>query len=556
MYNFFEMIDYYGQSIELNIDSKTKAKTPIGGVFTIFTIGFVIGCTWTIGKDIFYHEEPFTSMEDRLYEHRPRLNLDRNSFPIAFTLQDINQVNWEIPRYFRFEIFGSTLFNKNSTEYRTYYNYTKCTYDNFPNYSKELFDSSGMANYLCVNNQNFTIEGYWDEELISQLFIRLRLCNNQTDGGNCAPFSEISNFVSQQPIAWNIYFRNTILNTKNSYPLSKYMLNLYKSVRLSSYKSFRIFIKPQTFHSDSGLIFENLHEYSCLSYDSGAVDESDPKLVSVIDIVLNVAEHENIYKRSYIKVQTIIANVGGLLKAAIFILNIFSFYFSKSKINEKIANRIFELRENYFAPRKEKKNSESKVHFIKVSDNKNFKPFEKVSDQSNQNLENEKNNMFVISKNNDNIIKNREKFKTHKNFDISFFLVLKYLICFYNCRRTNNISDRYIKLYKILEILIYRKLDVRNFIRQGEELEILKKSLLDETQLKIFRLIYKQPVIEDSENFHEDNLIILEANEKLSIIERLLAFQNKDSNIGTVDKRLFNQMKENVKLELLKMNEI
>jgi hypothetical protein len=191
MMKFLEMVDYYGQRIDLNLNSKIKANTPIGGVFTILTISFVLACTWTIGKDIFYHEEPLVSMEDRLFENRPRLILDPNSFPIAFTLQDINQVNWLVPKYFRFEIFGSTLFNSNSTVYRTYYNYSKCSYDNFPNYSKELFDSSGMANYLCVNNQNFTIEGYWDEVLIRQLFIRLRLCNNLTDGGDLLLFRKL-----------------------------------------------------------------------------------------------------------------------------------------------------------------------------------------------------------------------------------------------------------------------------------------------------------------------------------------------------------------------------
>jgi hypothetical protein len=99
---FMKTIDIYGVKVELNLRKSSSSKTIIGGIFTILTVGFVIGCAWSIGKDIIYHQEPLISIEDHIFSKRPKLLIDKYSMPFAITLQDYNQKSYHLPRFFKY----------------------------------------------------------------------------------------------------------------------------------------------------------------------------------------------------------------------------------------------------------------------------------------------------------------------------------------------------------------------------------------------------------------------------------------------------------------------
>jgi hypothetical protein len=385
-----------------------------------------------------------------------------------------------------------------------------------------------------------------DEEFIQQIYLRIRLCNNETDGGNCAPIEEIKNFIYQRPITWSLYFQNSIVNIQNPDPISHYTLNLYKNLRLSVYRTFNIFIKPQTVLTDNGLIFANVYKSFCLSHDTSVIDESDFKpSLPLIDIVLSVGEHENIYKRSYIKFQSIVANLGGLLKASMFIFYIFSFYFSKLKIYEKLANSILDFKEEDFInkiihnpkPFEKNKIGDANANSIKIFKNQSISVLNasiKPLQINHQILDIEEN------------CKNKKTIHQFKNQKIYFdnCEVLKYICCNFCLNKLKN--SKKLKIYNETKDFIYEKLDARNLIKLSEEFKHFKNVVLEDWQIELLKIINKT-------SYKEFQLKLINKNskeitdEKIKLIKgKLLKIISNSHHITDIERRLYNLIPEDL----------
>jgi hypothetical protein len=337
-------LDIYGETIQLNIENESKSKTFLGGILTIITVGMLIGAAWSTGNDIIYKNQPSTDMEDILFKDRPFYYLDKYTFPLSFCFQDYNQQVYDIPSYFKFEVINIKTFNTNTTTITTFYEYENCTYDHFPNLEPEYIDKSGIRSYKCLKDQNITIGGYWDNSFVQYTTFRIRLCNNATEGGICAPIEEIEQFINSRPIAWNVYFQNSMVNAKDYYnPTQQYIVIQYKNVRLTASKVLNMFIRSQEIQTDIGIIFESINGEVSYAYDSGETDDSDALPESMMDINLYAASHKVIYHRKYLKVQSLLANLGGLAKALFLGMYLISFYFSQIELDTTILNKIIDF---------------------------------------------------------------------------------------------------------------------------------------------------------------------------------------------------------------------
>jgi hypothetical protein len=336
--------DIFGESILLNIKKEYKTKSFFGGILTIITIGLLIGALWSVGNDFFYKLQPTTDLEDYLYTVRPTYNLNKKTFPIAFCFQTYDQMTYNIPEYFKFELIGLKTFTSNTTTIQSNYEYENCTYDHFPLLSKESIAKAGLPNYLCPKDQNLAISGYWDNDYIEYITLRLRMCNNETDGGTCAPQEEINAWIQRAPIAFNIYYQNSIINQRNYTDPVQYFISVqYKNIRLSSSKVLNMYVRSQEIQTDTGVLLPDPDTQTSYAYDTSDVDDSDADKASLMDINIMVANHKLIYHREYIKIQTILANIGGI-KSALFIgMYLVSVYFSQLRLNQTIFNKIFDF---------------------------------------------------------------------------------------------------------------------------------------------------------------------------------------------------------------------
>jgi hypothetical protein len=311
--NFFSFFDINGEHISLNIKGKSQSNTAIGGIFTILAIAMILIATWLTGNDIIYKTQPLTDLEDQLFKQRPFIYLDKYTFPISFCLQDNYQNTYNVPKYIKYDLVNMKIYSTNATVETTPIESENCTYEHFPNMLKDDIDKSGIINYQCLKNQNITIGGFYDNPIVQLALFRIRLCNNETDGGICAPIEEINQFIGTKVLAWNVYFQNTIINPKDyANPSQPYILNQYKIIKESAFKNFNIYVRRQEIETDHGIIFNAPETEITYAFDGSDVDEADAVPDSMIDINFMVANHGPILHRRYLKIPTIVANIGGL----------------------------------------------------------------------------------------------------------------------------------------------------------------------------------------------------------------------------------------------------
>ena len=270
-------VDFYGESVELNIRGKAKSETEIGGILSMITVALLIAAAWSTGKDLFYKEQPSINIEDQLLSKRPFLNLDKNSFPIAIALQDYNGNVYNNASLFTVQVFLTSIENINHTSSSQSYEIEPCQYTHFPNILPSNIDSAGLLYYSCIKNQNISIGGYWDDVSLNYLTVQISQCVNATDlsGIVCASVNVIEDFINQQTLAWNLYVQNSLINTQNyDDPVKYYILNLWKNIHLGMSKTDSFYIKTQAIETDKGILFESLETVSALCYDTSEYDDS------------------------------------------------------------------------------------------------------------------------------------------------------------------------------------------------------------------------------------------------------------------------------------------
>jgi hypothetical protein len=579
--------DILGESIDLNIKHKSKSKTFLGGLLTIATFCVLLGATWSMGNDIIYKDNPSTDLEDQLFLQRPTYYLNKYNFPFSFCFQDYDQNTYNIPKYFRFEIINVKTFNTNSTTVSTYYEYENCTFAHFPSLTEDYLINAGVGKYLCLKDQNITIGGYWDNEYVQYLTFRVRLCNNATDGGICAAQEEIQDFMNSQMFAWNVYFQNSIINPKNYYNATQYYIyDFYKNIRLSTTKLANVFVRSQEIETDIGILFESLANDISFAYDTSDIDDSDPIPDSLMDINFFVANHKPIFHRKYIKVQEIIANIGGLAKAFLIGMYIVSFYFSTIKLNTTILNKIFyfDLNESKADLTNNKKAYKINSHIVKKF---------QTNDEIINKIENENktsNNKIILSDNGTNaLIVNPRieprliKFTKVKNesgkvaqnlntLNLSFTKYdrttsgknkIKFSFCeilfspfskLIPCCKKNKLK---FKLYKKSQKILLDCLDISNIVFKLEEFEKLKMILLNKEQLAMFQCISKDIcTIDERATLYSDISKLKQfVRNKEEMFKMIADYKRKleveEENISKVDTKLFGMLDGSIKLKLL-----
>jgi hypothetical protein len=174
--------------------------------------------------------------------------------------------------------------------------------------------------------------------------LRIRICNNQTDGV-CAPKEDIERLIDQQPVAWTLFFQNSLINTQNQNdPISNFISIAYKNVRKSSYKMYSLYVTEQELKTDNGLILEDISNSVTLNIEHFDYDDSDPTVDNIYcDINIFSANKKTIYRRKYIKVQNILADIGGLAKALFVISTILTYKLNVVSMKETLINNLFDL---------------------------------------------------------------------------------------------------------------------------------------------------------------------------------------------------------------------
>ena len=403
--NYLILVDFVSPDIELRFNKRTNLKTSFGGILTLLILGAILYTSWSFGKDIIYKENPNLLALNKINPIRKEKILDIDHMPIAIALQDANNKLFKDPSYISFSVQYIEVNNKYGTWDPKDLEIEACTNKNFPKFQENFINDSGISKYNCIKNQNVTIQGYWNEEVMKVLYISFGYCKNSTKNSNsCQSIEKINHFLDNNSLVANLYIMDNIFDVSDfNNPFKYYINNIYKGVIKNTLKYNEINIKLNSIYSDTGIIFENPSKKDSLSISKSDLDLSNSNEHLVIFSIVSGAE-ESVLHRVYIKIQTIGANLGGIIKLLFLCGYYISYYFSSTYKEVEILNVITEKinkAQTFFNLNKDKRPHQHG----KLLRNRKFMRKEKLT------------NKFKLSKKFSNLLQSNIAFKNNEEED-------------------------------------------------------------------------------------------------------------------------------------------
>lgn len=342
-------IDMYGLEYKLTVRERESAQTIFGGILSLITYIGIVLSVWFLGNDIIYRTQPNTLKETILSETAPIINLNRNNYPLAFYISDIDgniyQNETIISIYAQLEIYK---YDENKTLVYNYeqLNLVKCNETHHPEvtgYSARFFEGA-----WCIDNQNITLQGLWSDSVSHQLAVYAVLCDFDKYPDLCASKQDIYNQLSYLSLNMIVIERALTL-TNYTNPLSKYALQVVKQAVQNFTKYSYYYINNQSIVTDSGFIgssteIQYFMQIGFLSSDSYDRIDGYKQVVGFYISSNNISDN---YIRSYVKIADLLGDIGGIFQAIAIFFSFINKPFANIEKHVAITNNMTRMQSNY-----------------------------------------------------------------------------------------------------------------------------------------------------------------------------------------------------------------
>lgn len=328
----FENIDILSPSPRLYIHSKRRFFTLSGiigsahlylifiGIALYFFIDFLLGT----GMTIIYSKD---EVSENFY-----FNLTQKLIALDFRSLSFGKIDSRIAYLYPvlWEYKGA---NHNVTPIPL----ETCQFDkHFPKSKYEkAFEGLNVTDSKCFISKGLDISLYFNKTDWSGSFIiiYLRTCTNSTENNNhCYPQEEIDKAMLNESYYLSFLLETTKINHYNhSSPFE--ITSFYQQIKLSYEARFdlNVYYSPIEYNTDKGWLFESIKTERYYKVDQSltttiSVAASQhyyyPNTFSKFQLGLNYSTKEK-YKRTYPKIQSVIANISGLIQVSFQLTKIF-----------------------------------------------------------------------------------------------------------------------------------------------------------------------------------------------------------------------------------------
>jgi hypothetical protein len=360
----FKQVDFISSGPYFMIQNQYKEKSNYGALLSLIVIFTIVFLSWMLGNDIFYRQTPSVLDKEEFLEFFPKFDFNETNIFFTFRIEDTYGAPIPLDESIAsFSLFYSKFYPKdNSTisQNQTRKNSTflssliyeeneidlgncEYLYENYPNFLP-LGDLREMNCPKKENLSNFEIYGTWTTPDFSYLVIYLKKCDrNHTV---CKSDQEIEDYLSGTYLS--VYFSDSILRPREyAQPVRKVMKNIYQLINLNQYKDVELTFATMSVETDSGWLIpetnsQNFSMYSGINLDT-TIGEGD----YLISLWIYQSNFVKVYEREYIKIQTIIANIGGVSRFLILIAYLVNYSYNLKRINLKLMSEIFDYRNNF-----------------------------------------------------------------------------------------------------------------------------------------------------------------------------------------------------------------
>jgi len=495
--SLFEYLDVIGLKFTFKVDGKENYRTNFGAFLSILYLFLLIGLFFVFGIDLYQRKNPKVSYNNKIVPHE-EIYLSNHNFTLAFRVEDYLAKMIVNESIFHHELAYYKFVLKENGEWENVLGQLptiqRCQDLNSTKGTEEFYNIS-LASWYCIDFNNLIMGGNWDGDFVYGLLINTKQCQFSKNS-KCLKEQELKSIFQNEITGSNFYYSLMYLEALPDMddfdrPIKQYFNYKFESLSLKVQKRRLQYFKRVIIKNDKGWFFNDLEEKEYLSSDT-IVSDFNFKDELNEDVVYShyiyFANKVDIYNRSYIKIQEVIANIGGFSKILYAILTYIYLLFGKYLKNIYLIKRIeFDIKDelgilNYNRTIKLKNWSEIKKQLSSVNHysnnntitNNNYNNIKIDTSQQNRNIEKSSENNINTELNTRLYLNNVNTSKKLINSNVNNKIINK--INFdYNCSEIINNSGKKRKLRRYL--VSDQQAGSSNNLENIDELKI-KKSVL------------------------------------------------------------------------------
>lgn len=309
-----ERMDMLGIPCQFYFNQHPTYSTKFGGAVGIL-MGIVMAVLFVLfGSEFYYRTNPSVTTEIGTFEQYPNFTLSSTNFTLIFALEDEsgNAYNDDSEIFIEMKqiVYSSNPYVKRP------FSISKCK---DLNYSSTLIQSTKrFENHYCLNLNDTIVGGFWDSDFVSYFSLNAKQCvkgQKAPSGINCTGVK--SSLLSENMLYLSMYMQKYYYNPSDyDVPLKFNIQNDYIMLDPNIKKVKRYFFALTTSDSNYGWLLDSSIKESVLNVDRIEDDinlkrEDDS---SYGNILFYFDKKYILYTRNYQKLQTLAANVGGVMK--------------------------------------------------------------------------------------------------------------------------------------------------------------------------------------------------------------------------------------------------
>jgi hypothetical protein len=345
MKNLLWNIDLFGTFFQFTIFKQEKFTTSLGGIISLGYI-VIIGITVAfLSKNFYTRDSPRSYQEivDTLVEPEP-FSVTTESLPLCWSIMvnDTKRVNDTQKIYLNVN-HTDWLINKESTKvFSKRVNETSI-------FGKEDFKWS--TNWWCLNlGSNATFGGGLFSRTIDWYSFFISNCPDKDiyPDRECTPLSEVKEYLKSTKTLIEFLYPSYNYNAHD--PLHIQWIKYSTPISIGLSQSDQIYLRNVTIQLDEGWAGSEGNTTTYLSLFSRDVSftfnpytelgDSEEYLFYKSEVYIDRTNVK--YFRSYMKIQEVLAEVGGIINIMMLCFKLLSDHYNKHKRNEFIFNELFE----------------------------------------------------------------------------------------------------------------------------------------------------------------------------------------------------------------------
>lgn len=343
-------IDMLSDEIKIGYKDYKGHGTKFGGLLTIFIlqISFALSIYFSLG--LIDRQNPTSFFVSRYIDDAGTINLTSQGLFHAIAIKDPFTLEY-IPFDPRaLQVVGiPSLTDKNTNQY--FYGPCSNSTDtnsinnliNFPNFS-DLACIKAMMN-VTTNETILSTDPQFSYPTIShgvatqtktpsEYFSVVMKCVNSTFNNNsCYDNDKINKLITGMVVVFYLIDNNfDVSDYKN--PISKYLYSTSSVVADASYAMNILNINPVLLETHDGFLFDSISQEISYKFQNNekltyTKDDSNPMILNFAFFLQN---QNQVYTRSYIRVQDVLANIGGAVKSLFIIGYLINYMFYKFQV--------------------------------------------------------------------------------------------------------------------------------------------------------------------------------------------------------------------------------